>query len=483
MPRALVIDLWGSATLRTGGEEIAQGLALMGCRPIWDRATGRVTGIEVLPPRRDRPPARRRDLAHLRPVPRPVPGADRADRRGVRAVAGARRDRRRKPARGRSARRRRRRSLARIFGTAPGAYGAGVEDLLGQDSRPRRTSAPPISPPPRTPMAAPTARARALPGAFAARVAAADLLLHASDDPGRDLLEGAEDVAFVGGFAAAAAALGRNADLIMLDTTDPQPAARAAARRRRWPAIVRARADQSALHRRPDAPRPARRRRACRDRRPPGRFRRDHRRGAERADRSRARRLSRPTRACATSCCAKTPPPRAPSPSGSMRRAGAGLWHPRRNDIDDEPRGLMRAEAAHERARTVVRRGACPGLSAPMQTGDGLLARLIAGRIDDPARCVRRPLRRRRAARQRHHRDHRARQPAGPRADARRRRRCSPRRSTRSASTRRDGVPVLDRSAARRSRRDLIDPQALAAALRRRIAERRAARWRRKSRW
>src|SRR6202008_3847372 len=49
MPRRLVIDLWGSATLRTGGEEIAQGLALMGCRPVWDPATGRVTGIEVLP--------------------------------------------------------------------------------------------------------------------------------------------------------------------------------------------------------------------------------------------------------------------------------------------------------------------------------------------------------------------------------------------------------------------------------------------------
>src|SRR5262249_57812798 len=49
MPRALVVDLWGSATLRTGGEEIAQGLALMGCRPIWDHATGRVTGIEVEP--------------------------------------------------------------------------------------------------------------------------------------------------------------------------------------------------------------------------------------------------------------------------------------------------------------------------------------------------------------------------------------------------------------------------------------------------
>ena len=35
--------------MRTGGEEIAQGLALMGCRPTWDPATGRVTGIEVLP--------------------------------------------------------------------------------------------------------------------------------------------------------------------------------------------------------------------------------------------------------------------------------------------------------------------------------------------------------------------------------------------------------------------------------------------------
>ena len=48
--RSAVIDLWGSATLRTGGEEIAQGFALMGCRPIWDPASARVTGIEVLPP-------------------------------------------------------------------------------------------------------------------------------------------------------------------------------------------------------------------------------------------------------------------------------------------------------------------------------------------------------------------------------------------------------------------------------------------------
>ena len=65
--------------------------------------------------------------------------------------------------------------------------------------------------------------------------------MHPGDDPGRDLLEGAEDTAFVGGFAAAAATLGRAPDLIMLDVTDPQrprarPLAAALAR------IVRARA-------------------------------------------------------------------------------------------------------------------------------------------------------------------------------------------------------------------------------------------------
>jgi len=59
-----------------------------------------------------------------------------------------------------------------------------------------------------------------MPDAFANRVASADLLVHPGDDPGRDLLEGGEDVAFVGGFAAAAAAFGRVPDLIVLDATD-----------------------------------------------------------------------------------------------------------------------------------------------------------------------------------------------------------------------------------------------------------------------
>ena len=61
-----------------------------------------------------------------------------------------------------------------------------------------------------------------LPGAFADRVAEADLLVHTGDDPGRDILEGSADVAFVGGFSAAVALLGGKADVIVLDTTDPK---------------------------------------------------------------------------------------------------------------------------------------------------------------------------------------------------------------------------------------------------------------------
>lgn len=227
MPRSLVIDLWGSATLRTGGEEIAQGLALMGCRPVWDASSARVTGIEVLPPAamgrpradvtwrisglfRDLFPAQ---IALLDAAVRLVAGRDEDDEENPLAAVAR--------ANGKSGA-----SLGRIFGTAPGAYGAGVEELLGQDSAPAQIG---------TAYLAATSHgyggaegeARRAPGAFAKQVAAADLLLHCNDDPSRDLLEGAEDVAHIGGFAAAAVALGSEADLIVLDTTNPnRPRAR-----------------------------------------------------------------------------------------------------------------------------------------------------------------------------------------------------------------------------------------------------------------
>jgi len=46
---AVALSAWGTANMRTGGDDIAQALALMGCRPTWEHSTGRVTGFEILP--------------------------------------------------------------------------------------------------------------------------------------------------------------------------------------------------------------------------------------------------------------------------------------------------------------------------------------------------------------------------------------------------------------------------------------------------
>ncbi|AMN43911.1 cobaltochelatase subunit CobN [Rhodoplanes sp. Z2-YC6860] len=242
MPRALVIDLWGSATLRTGGEEIAQGLALMGCRPVWDLGTGRVTGIEVLPCAavgrarvdvtwrisglfRDLFPAQ---IALLDAATQAIAARDEtADENPLAAIR-------------RSANGHAKMALARIFGTAPGAYGAGLEDMIGREADRDDIGAAYLAAASHVYGGA-NGEPRHQPGAFAERVASADLLLHTGDDPARDLLEGAEDAAFVGGFAAAAASLGRNPDLVMLDTSDPQrPRARSLATA--LARIVRARA-------------------------------------------------------------------------------------------------------------------------------------------------------------------------------------------------------------------------------------------------
>lgn len=48
-PRTLLITAWGTANMRTGGDDIAQALALMGVKPQWDSANRRVTGFEILP--------------------------------------------------------------------------------------------------------------------------------------------------------------------------------------------------------------------------------------------------------------------------------------------------------------------------------------------------------------------------------------------------------------------------------------------------
>jgi len=48
-PRTMALTAWGTSNMRTGGDDIAQGLALMGVKPTWDAASRRVTGFEILP--------------------------------------------------------------------------------------------------------------------------------------------------------------------------------------------------------------------------------------------------------------------------------------------------------------------------------------------------------------------------------------------------------------------------------------------------
>ncbi|PSO51272.1 MAG: cobaltochelatase subunit CobN [Cyanobacteria bacterium SW_9_44_58] len=48
-PQSLAISVWGTATMRTGGDDIAQALALLGVQPVWDGLSRRVVDFEILP--------------------------------------------------------------------------------------------------------------------------------------------------------------------------------------------------------------------------------------------------------------------------------------------------------------------------------------------------------------------------------------------------------------------------------------------------
>jgi len=48
-PRSVGLTVWGTSAMRTQGDDIAEILALIGCRPVWDEGTRRVTGFAVVP--------------------------------------------------------------------------------------------------------------------------------------------------------------------------------------------------------------------------------------------------------------------------------------------------------------------------------------------------------------------------------------------------------------------------------------------------
>jgi cobaltochelatase CobN len=219
-PRALALSAWGTANMRTGGDDIAQALALMGARPQWDPASRRVTGFEIIPlarlgrPRvdvtfrvsgffRDAFPAQIdlldsaiRAIAALDEPLGENPLAENAAREAARLVAdGA-------PSKTAS-----RIASARIFGSKPGAYGAGLQTLIdegiwasqadfaesylqwgqyaygaGLEGRPERQ-------------------------ALERRLAGLDAVLHNQDNREHDILDSDDYYQFEGGLAASVKAL------------------------------------------------------------------------------------------------------------------------------------------------------------------------------------------------------------------------------------------------------------------------------------
>jgi cobaltochelatase CobN len=144
-PVSVALSAWGTANMRTGGDDIAQGLALMGVCPVWEPATGRTTGFEILPPSvLDRPridvtlrvsgffrdafpnlidlfDSAARAVAALDEPADINPLAARVRDEADRLVAG-----------GLARDLAQRRAGYRVFGSQPGAYGAGLQALIDE---------------------------------------------------------------------------------------------------------------------------------------------------------------------------------------------------------------------------------------------------------------------------------------------------------------------------------------------------------------
>ncbi len=215
-PAALALSAWGTANMRTGGDDIAQALALMGVRPTWDNGSGRVNGFEILPLSlldRPRVDVTLRVSGFFRDAfPQQIDLVDSAAR-AVAALdepeamnplaARVRADAAAMEAAGLPPELALRRAGFRVFGSKPGAYGAGLQALIdehGWDT------------------AADLARAYVAWGGYAYGAGAAGLaehklfetrlgrvegVLHNQDNREHDLLDSDDYYQFEGGLAAA----------------------------------------------------------------------------------------------------------------------------------------------------------------------------------------------------------------------------------------------------------------------------------------
>jgi cobaltochelatase CobN len=224
-PQTLGLSVWGTATMRTGGDDIAEALALLGVQPVWDGAARRVVDFEILPLAiigRPRVDVTLRISGFFRDAfPNLIALFDQA----VKAVSAldeppdqnpladtVRQETAQWTQEGLSLEVAQERSQYRVFGSQPGAYGAGLQGLIAsqnwendQDLAQAYTnwSAYAYS------SSEETGNKNA--EAFAQRLKQMQIVLHNQDNREHDLLDSDDYYQFQGGLTAAVRSLqGKN---------------------------------------------------------------------------------------------------------------------------------------------------------------------------------------------------------------------------------------------------------------------------------
>ncbi len=127
----IAISVWATSTMRNGGEDICQILYLLGVQPIWDGPSRRVVDLEIIPLsvlERPRVDVTLRISGMFRDA---FPQLVKLTYKAINLVSNLNEDDKFNPLAGAL---RDSDSINRIFGSAPGSYGAGLQELISNSN-------------------------------------------------------------------------------------------------------------------------------------------------------------------------------------------------------------------------------------------------------------------------------------------------------------------------------------------------------------
>jgi cobaltochelatase CobN len=235
-PRAIALSAWGTANMRTGGDDVAQALALIGVRPLWEETSGRVTGFaitslsELKRPRVDvtfRVSGLFRDafptqMDIIGSAVRAIAELDEPDEANP-IAANIRAKRLALEADGVSSEAATRQAAHRVFGSKPGAYGAGLGVLIDEGGWNDRGDLAGIYLDWGGYAYGGGVQGEAARNDFAERLATIDLVAHAQDNREHDILDSDDYYQFMGGLASAVQSLcGKAPRIAHVDTSRPE---------------------------------------------------------------------------------------------------------------------------------------------------------------------------------------------------------------------------------------------------------------------